>query len=261
MYLWGPDPISNTVLFKVNGDASAAQQDLQSQYPTMPISVIATNAGAVQPIDNRYYDGSGGRYRGGDRIDTNTAACTDGFTVVGNASGNHFLTTAGHCGGGPVNQDGFQIGSVLTDYQYSADFETISCLYTCTGWVWFDQPSIGTSPGSLHQVNAGRCDCNNGSLVTMDGASSGEQPDFTVSSTSACVTESGHNVCGLHEAKKSGASGCIPGDSGGPVYQRAANNTVYATGSLIAQVGNGSDCIYEPTLKMDNDSNTSILAG
>jgi hypothetical protein len=96
----------------------------------------------------------------------------------------------------------------------------------------------------------------------MDGATSGEQPGFSVTSTTACVTESGHNVCGLHEATNSSESGCIPGDSGGPVYQRAANNTVYATGSLVAEVGSGGhDCIYEPTLTMNNDSNTSILAG
>jgi hypothetical protein len=264
---WGPDPTSNTVRVAVLTDPSAADRVLGARYGSGRISVVQVPpSDTLIGLSNRYYDNA--PFWDGDRVfinnDTNTK-CTAGFAFRGNNSGNIFNTTAGHCGGSSVWTNlsaHYEMGAISTHYytQGGDDFESFPC--NCGALVWYEGPGIGTGQGSTHTV-IGWCACNSG-LVTMDGATTGEVPDFTVTQAGGCATYSvpggSKTTCGINEATRS-VTGCQPGDSGGPVYQRAPNNTVYATGTVVAGNSNGTLCVYQRWDQMQSDMNGSILTG
>jgi hypothetical protein len=54
----------------------------------------------------------------------------------------------------------------------------------------------------------------------------------------------------------------MPGDSGGPVYQRAANNQVYATGTIIGTYkDDGTKCAYQRIGEIVAKANVAIVQG
>jgi hypothetical protein len=288
---WAPDPTSNTVDFYVTGNIADAEQDMANAYPGMPMSFEAAPAGGVVPDnDNRYNDGGNARFRGGDEmILLGPTECTDGFTVKGRVSGAILQMTAGHCMGGEGNpvfayaahNEKRPFGDILTNRLFDPtprDFEGLSCDFgTCTGFVWFDDPSLRdtTTQGSLRRV-AGTCTCGNGQKVTVDGSVTGQFGGFNVNAfttnkTDGCINnDDGFRVCGLHLATGT-TTGCRRGDSGGPVYQKGPNddNLAYAAGILVASFGadpndpsaSSNQCLFEPISQILNAANTKIVVG
>lgn len=258
---WGPDSTSGTVQFSVIGDTGQAQSALSALFPSIPISVIASKAlGLPTPVStNRYYDSA--PWSSGDRIDVvgHSGGCTQNFAYTGNKSGNTYDFTARHCdgngSGSDVTNDGNHVGNIATAYNDQEDFASYGC--NCQARVWYEGESIGHGQGETHGV-IGWCDCFKGNDVTMDGATSGEQPDFAVQwSAPGCV----NGTCGTEFAQNYNAVGCQGGDSGGPVYQRTSNNDVYATGLLLYANDGGSDCYYQTTRTILNAADVSMMTG
>jgi hypothetical protein len=88
--------------------------------------------------------------------------------------------------------------------------------------------------------------------VTVDGAKTGEivrqqvsqRYEYPAGGYTGCANFKDYTIrCNLYLAHNpSGATNCVRGDSGGPVYERVANNQVYAAGTIIG--GQGPDCYY-----------------
>jgi hypothetical protein len=263
---WGPDPQSGTVQATVESDPAAAQRIFDGRYGAGTVSVSSTPALAL-PVrtSNRYYDGP--PFYNGDRIfmDNNTGnKCTDAFAFKGNNSGKIFGITAGHCGGSSIWTNlsaHYEMGPISTRYfsNNGWDLESFTC--NCAGPVWYEGPGIGTGQGYTHHV-IGSCYCGTGQLVATDGASTGEVPDTTVGATNVCVTfEDGVTTCHLDVTSKANTVICQGGDSGGPVYQRAPNNNVYAVGVIIGEANFGNTCYYHPYTSVLGLVNGTIVTG
>lgn len=285
LVMWGPaaDPSSDTVSAQITDYTAAAATSLQNQYGGAGwISVQPWTGPAHGQLDsqNRYYDAR--PFNGGDRIfgyDPSTQTigtkCTSGFTLVGNKSGNLFTTMAGHCENEGIDPIWTNLatptnrGYVDTNYLLNGDqFDVASFDCNCTSAVWHDDPNIGTGAGSAYSV-IGWCDCDpsgDSELVTFDGATTGQVPDAVVDERDVCTADNffgdGYKRCFMNRAKSTSTI-CQGGDSGGPVYQRAPNGTVYATGMIIGDEWvNGTEyCWYARMRYTLSLLNVSLLEG
>lgn len=258
---WLEETFGGPTLIKV---VSANASDvLRRSLPAPAAPAVATAAAGP----NRYYDSN--PFFGGDRIfiDNNESEpCTAGFTLTGNRSGATYETTAGHCGGSSIytNFDTrVEMGPVATRYFTDGgyDFETFAC-GGCTGYVWYEGPSVGTGQGSSYAV-VGTCECNSGD-VTIDGAGTGQVPDSAVTMANFCDTFSdGIETCHLNRAVNNSHDICYGGDSGGPVYQRgpSGSDEVYATGTIVGSTTNYHTCDYQRIGDLETESDTSISTG
>jgi hypothetical protein len=94
-----------------------------------PGTTLISDAGQVAQPATRTDDVA--PFSGGDQINgSNGLTCTGGFTVIGNASGNPFMLSAGHCGSAnwKVAPAGGAIGTTSKLYIRNTDeddFQTI----------------------------------------------------------------------------------------------------------------------------------------
>jgi hypothetical protein len=144
---WGPDPQSNSILVRLRHYSKRAAQDLESYYGKSWVSVARVSDKERPVLMDRYFDSA--PFFGGDAIyydiGNPSTVCTSGYSMVGNRTGNHFMTTAGHC---PLltGQNTwytnffrlFRLGAISTNYlptSSRADFATIGPLNSA-GQVW-----------------------------------------------------------------------------------------------------------------------------
>jgi hypothetical protein len=218
---------------------------------------------------------------GGDRIFENTnlhlPACTSGFTLVGNNTGNYFTTEAAHCANGGLNpvwstldesgDPSTDRGYISTNYLTNGDeFDVASFSCNCIGAVWSEGPTIGHNQGTTQDI-IGWCDCDpivgGDELVSFDGATTGQVPDAIVDEKDVCLSSTffgdGYRRCYMNRARSTSTI-CQEGDSGGPVYQRAPNYTAYATGTIIGQLQSGGTqyCWYARMRHIINTLNVSL---
>lgn len=245
---WGPDITANDVQIKLLSYTPSTAAALKARYGSAVSAVPANGTGLGQRTTNRFYDTP--PFYAGDRVffNNNSGKCTAAFALRGNRSGNIFSTTAGHCGGSAVLTNltvRYTMGPVSTNYFSSdknKDIETFTC--NCAQPIWYANQAT-------HTV-AGLCgSCGYHSLVTADGASTNngnEVTDATVVETGICVNFPDGRTCNLNGADKvvngSYVVVCGPGDSGGPIYQRASSNRVFAAGTIVGVDATGYECYH-----------------
>lgn len=263
MVKWGPDSVSNTVQILISDYTPQAAQTLETQYGGSGLISVAPAAPDDYMVrrTNRYYDVE--PYFNGDRIfmDNNlNEQCTQGFAVTGNASGDKFNVTAGHCFGSTVNTNfntRVGIGPIATNYFNTTsgdyDFETYHC--DCLSPVWYEGPNH-QGDGLTHSV-VGWCYCDSGA-VAVDGATTGEIANNSVTRHDICTVAGGVQTCHLNEVHNSNAQICLPTDSGGPVYQRTSNNGVFATGIIVASSTDFHTCDYQRWRGIEVQSNSTL---
>lgn len=246
---------------------SASQTQMSAQFGA-DIMVESNFGGEMAPTaKSRTNDSS--PWTGGDEIfGPNT--CTSGFGVTGNASGNTFVLTAGHCGSGFFSVgSGSLIGGTSNGgmyFQNSAgdDFQTISSPNGALGQVWY-------SSSNVHPIN-GYLIPSIGAQVTFDGAVTGEVPGNTVTANNATVVmyQNGVYYATINYQVKAGNSTtpiCQSGDSGGPIYQREAGTSSVMAVAIINScliVPNGVSGLSGSGERIDrilSASNTSLIFG
>ena len=240
---WGPDPASGKVKIYLTHYTSAARRALITRFG--PDVIVARQSMPLPSRQGRTNDTS--PFAGGDRIIVGgTEGCTSGPTVIGNASGNTFMLTAGHCG--PVNSTvqthGVTMGHVTNVRLCNSciDSETVSGTYSPTV---FGGPPTGSQPlwqedGSLFpQPNQGAA-----SQVTIDGATTGEVRNATVIAVNQNVKfDDGITNRFITAATHGGTTFCHLGDSGGPWFQHEGNTAaVKIVGTHVG--GNATTCYY-----------------
>lgn len=241
---WGPDPSSGKVKIYLTHYSNAARRALLARYGKD--IVVSRHSMPLPSRQDRTNDGA--PFAGGDVITVGGAAdCTSGPTVVGNASGNTFMLTAGHCG--PVNSivqtHGLTMGHVTNVRLCNSciDSETVSGNYAPVVW---GGPGLNNNPlyaedGSLFAMpNQGAA-----SLVTNDGAFSGEIRGITVKAVNQNVKfDDGFTNRFITTAAKGGATVCTGGDSGGPWFQHEGDTgNVKIVGTHVG--GNATTCFYQ----------------
>lgn len=267
---WGQYVGTDTITIEVADLTPAKEAWLHQQFGGATILTVQPSSTSDLGVReaNRYYDNPA--FNDGLRIfvDNKTSEpCTDAFAMRGNNSGRIFQLTAGHCQGTSywTNFDNHQEVGTLSKRYFSNngdDFQTLTCS-SCQGNVWYEGPSIGRNQGKTHSVATGHCDCNSGQ-VTVDGASTGETPNSNVIEVNVCHEfTDGLTTCNMNVAQNTNYDPCaIGGDSGGPVYQRAANNKAYATGTIIGTYGNdNSKCAYQRISEIINAASLSVVPG
>jgi len=241
---WGPDPVSGKVKVYLTHYSNAARRALTARYGqdievprhSMPLPSAQDRTNDTAP------------FAGGDVITVGgSSECTSGPTVVGNASGNTFMLTAGHCG--PVNSTvqthGLTMGHVTNVRLCNSciDSETVSGNYAPVvyGGSGLNNNPLYDEDGSLFAMpNQGAA-----SLVTNDGAFSGEIRGITVEAVNQNVKfTDGITRRFITVAEKGGATVCHGGDSGGPWFQHEGDTgNVKIVGTHVG--GNTTQCFYE----------------
>ncbi len=247
---WGPDVPSDTVKISLDNYTAAAAQALQSRYGSAVSVVPATNPSLIiQPATR---DDDTAAWFSGDPLFYNgnkNALCTLGFGFIGNNSGKEFNATAGHCGAnGSFNtsyNNNYYLGHTSTNYWTPAastnDIQSISSPGGFSYEVWYNNTQT-------HNV-IGWGNFGVGQLVTMDGFTTNEKPDWTIQITDDCFSAAhwsdDYERCHIYQAYNASTTACYQGDSGGPVYQRTSNNNVYAAGLIIGgSTNNNHYCYY-----------------
>lgn len=251
---WGPDPRSNTVRIWLAHYTAAKARRIKRQLPPGWVSVVAWHGPLLSTLGGRDTDHA--PFLNGDRIYIQEQdgrlefQCTDAFAIT-TRTGRYGLT-AGHCGGKAIytNKRRVYLMGRVTYKTYSNhgyDLEEFKC--DCAAPVWYGKNAYH-SVVNWKQVKAGTGPTHE---VTFDGATTGEVGGATVTQNRICArlqdpnTGEFHTTCHLDEAGGYASSGyCHSGDSGGPVYQRAPHNSVYAAGVIIG--GNrytGTPCVYQ----------------
>jgi hypothetical protein len=102
------------------------------------------------------------------------------------------------------------------------------------------------------------------SLITLDGYKSGEVRDLSVINNNATWTPNacptGSSTLHMVVVSTTNSAGCIPGDSGGPMYQHESSNFNYvdAVGDIDESEGSTS-CWGEQIGYETTDSNTRLM--
>lgn len=180
----------------------------------------------------------------------------------GNASGNTFMLTAGHCGSGTWSTQAQQMGNTSTAYFENGsenDFQTIYVPSGAIADVWGNGGALYPASGQLLPAV--------GVQITFDGSITGEVTNNNVSAVNATdynvydsLNNTYYNAYPVVQAYNPyGHTVCQPGDSGGPVFQRTSGSNVNAVGTIVAAYGNGSSCSAEQIGTEESVSNTSLL--
>jgi hypothetical protein len=223
----------------VSNYLTLAQEFLSKTFANS-VYVEPTFSPEMGPAASRSNDSS--HWTGGDPI-TGPNGCTSGFGVTGNASGNTFVLTAGHCGNGSwYTSAGTFIGNTSPGglhYLDSAgnDYQTILTA-SARGRVWYSNTAYHPIIGYVIPAV--------GAAITYDGANTGEVPGSTVTANNATVdlyTDSGVYIGYISHQVEAGNTVpvCQHGDSGGPMYQRiSGSSSVYAVAII-------DSCIIDPS--------------
>jgi hypothetical protein len=200
-------------------------------------------------------------FAGGDYITSPVIPfCTGGFSVVGNASGNPFMLSAGHCGRAtwstPAQPMG-QTSSLYINDPKRDDFQTIR-VGSARGSVNGDTDQYAVIGSTIPAA---------ASLITLDGSISGEEHDIPVINNNATIygirLPSGKTFTASRLVTASGF--CQGGDSGGPMYIRQPTPLeVSAVGTLVCYYGlpsGGFACAGERISAETSASNTSLILG
>ena len=191
-------------------------------------------------------------FSGGDDIVTSAGfGCTGGFSVKRNATGDTFMLTAGHCGGGTWYVGGIitnPMGAVAHKFYEDGinDFEMIST--TAIGFVWGGSESdpvkyTVTGPAFLPPDGAG---------IAWDGAVTREVRNVAVVATGAEeeledeTTGEDVTVQNLIVSNNLDPLVAQGGDSGGPIFEHTCQtcNTIKPIGTIVGQLTDPEDGIY-----------------
>jgi hypothetical protein len=239
---------------------SAARSTLTGRYGTDWVSVADTPA-AIASATSRDSDASPWSAGDGIYLTGLGAGCTLGWTTRGNASGNDYLLTAGHCGKGTVSADdnGRTIGNVATQYlggSHDWDFDTIRA--NGKGRVWYG----GEGSANSYAVR-GSVVPSNGSLMTVDGDVNKPQHtgnEVTNNLIYIYVSTEDYGTLYVGPMVQIRTTACIPGDSGGPAYVRVGSTgTVEAVGTIDA-TGGGYCYVYWLNTEL-SAANVSLVNG
>jgi hypothetical protein len=240
--------------------ASSARSTLTGRYGADWVSVADTPT-AIASATSRDNDASPWSAGDGIFLSGLGAGCTLGWTTRGNASGNDYLLTAGHCGRGTVYADdnGRTIGNVATQYlggSHDWDFDTIRA--NGKGRVWYG----GDGSANSYAVR-GSVVPSNGSLMTVDGDVN--KPQHTGNEVVnnliyINVSTESYGTLYLGPMVQIRTTACVPGDSGGPAYVRVGNTgTVEAVGTIDA-TGGGYCYVYWLNTEL-SAANVSLVNG
>lgn len=280
--MWAPDPASNSVRAELAEYTPAKAQLLASRYGGALTVVRAESAVQLRAAaDNRYYDDP--LWFNGIRVFFNVNGkkrkCTDAFAYRGDGSGLVYGMTSGHCaedaGNAYTNFDNLWDLGLPHNYIHHPelkkrrDLATFRCgLCAESGYVWYEDPSIGRNRGLTRRVGAICSWCEAiGKLVTFDGATTGEAPHNRVVSRDACgevlTPDNLEVICDLTFARnEDGRRPCDYGDSGGPVYQRSADDTVFAAGVIVGfNERNVLECAYHEMTDVMTVVTGTLLVG
>lgn len=286
---WGPNPATGEVSITLLTPTAAALEDLSSyvtslngvttvvsasEYVAIAAPILVEEYGAsnitvnpstmVSPTFDSYTRyGDSSPFYGGDTI-TNSSddTCSSGFEVTGNASGNEFQLTAGHCddGGSSTwynNSDGDsdEYGATSTNYFQDAADDDFQTLYgeEYAPYVWTSDGSLSSDLG----VKAVGYPAE-GDYVAVDGSITGLVTDNEVLGTGECVTfNDQYEDCWLSEVQGDSVL-CQPGDSGGPVITRLSGGGADADGLIVGETDSGYDCYFFDLPEALQASNTSL---
>ena len=277
-----PTPSDLSALSAASGASAANQPVTDAIYHRAAAALITADAGPGYVVENKYGTTStaSGRnndtapFYDGDQITGGQwgLLCTGGFAVTGNASGNTFMLTAGHCGSGQWSTQAQVMGSTSPYGMYwengsTNDFQTIGPISGgALGYVWVSGGGVDPVTGQLLPAV--------GSDITFDGSVTGEVPGNTVLAVNATdynVYASGngtyYDVYPVVQASNpNGSIICQPGDSGGPVFQRTPSPDMNAVGTIVAYVSiagepGGSECSAEQIGTEEAYSNSSLITG
>ncbi|MFI5035587.1 MAG: hypothetical protein ACHQFZ_05225 [Acidimicrobiales bacterium] len=284
--VWLSSPTSNdlsqlgSALATASGNGSAIPELTQETYLVAANQLIGGVFGGAVKLQSTFgkemvkassRSNDSQPWTGGDGI-RGPYNCTSGFAVKGNASGNTFILTAGHCTAGAWytgTSNGF-IGSTSTGGIHyldgtGHDYQTILTGGGALGRVWYANTSY--HPIRNYLIPAV------GTQVTFDGSVTGEVPYNNVTANNAVVDIYENGVyLGflLYQVKATTTTTpiCQVGDSGGPIYQRiAGTSSVYAVavmdtclvdpnGVLTGTAGSG-----ERIDEVMSASNSSLILG
>ena len=250
---------ASAIISTAVGAGYTVQHALQAQAATTVAPGTVARGTAVPDIGR---NAGVAPFAGGDYITSNGLVpyCTGGFSVVGNASGNPFMLTAGHCGRATWSTPAQPMGQTSSLYFKNPardDFQTIR---------------VGSARGSVNgdtdqYAVIGQNNPARGDLITLDGSISGEEHDIAVIAPNATI----YNITAPDGSKFTAsylveASGfCQGGDSGGPMYIRQPTPLqVVAVGTLVAYFGlpsGGIACAGERITQELKASNTSLIEG
>ena len=265
---WGPDAASSKVTITLRSYTGAAERELLATYGAGWVSVShePLNEQAVL-LANKYYDSA--PFYGGDRIfnSDETLKCTDGFTMRGNNNpSNHWATTAGHCGSRTWYTNfthHYTLGATSTNYfrdfggSTYTDTQTIGPV-NAWGTVWGADSSI-YFPYTTYHPAAGEQICFDGATPKPNSAYGIECNVSVASSGPFCDVFEGHQECNLGRAHDSSREICLPGDSGGPVFQRTSGSSnVKAVGTITAGTTDGHTCWYTLIGAIESVTNTHL---
>lgn len=288
----GPDPATGTVDITLQPPSATALQQISSLPGNTPASAgtyAAVVASVVQKVVGTGFSISptfehplisagtlndSPPFRAGDAITGGNygGACTLGFAVKGNNSGNPFLLTAGHCGSGAwytYPSGSYKVGSVSTNYlndAYEDDFSTIAPSYgTPNTGVWGSGSNVYDIVGPWTPVV--------GQAIATDGSVTGEVRNNTVTHinyTEYDIYNSLNNTyynasyLTIVTASGSNTTNCQGGDSGGPAFQHQSSDfyDVQAVGTIVAYyLTTPETCAMEQIGAETAHSNTTLIDG
>jgi hypothetical protein len=282
--VWGPDPASNTVEVEIADYTPERARLVKDRFGHENVTVVqATYTEPMRPLRNRFYD-EPFFYNGVFLWFDGYFGCTHSYVVRGNASGNKFGLTAGHCTGDFVYTNRrvhYTMGRVSTNYYDPVggwDLESFRC-DTCStkGKVYYEGRSSvywEEEEGDTHLVGGVCTWCDEltkpRQRVAIDGAVTGQVINNDVVTLNKCFlfeeAETGTVAFPCHlnrttnlRAYDLGFKACDHGDSGGPVYQRSSFGVVYAAGVLVGGNEEGWICLYHDMSRVLDMTNTSLI--
>lgn len=264
---WGVDTQNNRLQVGLTQDTSAAEQAVRQAIGGGSEISFTQSAGwtATDRIVDRY------PWTGGDRVVfQNGVACTSGFSLIDPQS-RTFNSTSGHCGYGNYTQGGNGYGKTINASWYESgptDAQVISTYpVTAQGRIWSNLPGStnGSFPIKGWIQTAGQA---GGNTVCTSATFSGDHCDAKINNTNQCIYFQNVNktVCKLITAFSSSYH-TQPGDSGGPVFNRAGTTPdsgpqAYARGMLVgASQANPGVFSYTGIGEVQQQLNVGVLGG
>lgn len=264
---WGVDTQQNRLQVGLAQDTPAAEQAVRQATGGGSEISFTQSAGwrATDRIVDHY------SWTGGDRIVLQGGgACTSGFSLIDSQS-RTFNSTAGHCGYGVYTQGGNGYGKTINASWYEGgptDAQVISTYpVAARGRIWSNLPGStnGSFPVKGWILTSGQ---QGGNTVCTSATFSGDHCDAKINNNNQCIYFQNVNktTCKLITAF-SPSYRLIPGDSGGPVFNRGgitpdSGPNAYARGMFVgAYGGNPSVFAYTGIGEVQQQLGVAVLGG